>query len=92
MLAMRPEGVAGRLRIRVLTRDVTLSLNVYCKNPRIKQYHKENRALRTETTINNSYDFGIGRRLHNLPKLRGIWSRQPEVRAKRASKDDGQCL
>jgi hypothetical protein len=28
--------------------------------------------LRTETTINNTYDFGIGKRLHNLPKLREI--------------------
>ena len=51
---------------------MTPSLNVYYKNTRIKQYHKENRALRTETTINNTYDFGIGKRLHNLPKLREI--------------------
>src|SRR5262249_52437532 len=42
------------------------------KNARIKQYHKENRALRTETTINNTYDFDIRKRLHNLPKLREI--------------------
>jgi hypothetical protein len=62
----------GRFRTRILTRDVTPSLNVYYKNARIKQYHKENRALRTETTINNSYDFGVGKRLHNLPKLREI--------------------
>jgi hypothetical protein len=62
----------GRFRTRVLTTDVTPSLNVYYKNTRIKQYHKENRALRTETTINNTYDFGIGKRLHNLPKLREI--------------------
>jgi hypothetical protein len=41
-------------------------LNVYYKNTRIKQYHKENRALRTETTINNTYDFAIGKRLHNF--------------------------
>ncbi len=54
------------------TNDVTLSLNVYYKNTRIKQYHKENRALRTETTINNTYDFAVGKRLHNLPKLRAI--------------------
>src|SRR5712675_3200952 len=47
-------------------------LERYYKNTRIKQYHKEDRALRTETTINNSYDFGIGKRLHNLPKLREI--------------------
>src|SRR6201982_1998496 len=53
-----------------VTQDVTPSLNVYYKNARIKQYHKESRALRTETTINNTYDFGIGKRLHNLAKLR----------------------
>lgn len=62
----------ARFCTRVVTRDVTPSLNVYYKNARIKQYHKENRALRTETTINNTYDFGIGRRLHNLPKLRAV--------------------
>src|SRR6266704_2506231 len=62
----------GRFRTRVITQDVTPSLNVYYRNTRIKQYHKENRALRTETTINNTYDFGIGKRLHNLPKLREI--------------------
>jgi hypothetical protein len=62
----------GSLRTRVVTHDVTTSLNAYYKNTRIKQYHKENRALRTETTINNTYDFGIGKRLHNLAKLREI--------------------
>jgi len=62
----------ARFRTRVVTQDVTPSLNVHYKNARIKQYHKENRALRTETTINNTYDFGVGRRLHNLPKLRAI--------------------
>src|ERR1700682_2832573 len=62
----------GRFRTRIVTQDVTPSLMVYYKNTRIKQYHKENRALRTETTINNSYDFGVGKRLHNLPKLREI--------------------
>jgi hypothetical protein len=61
-----------RFCTRVITHDVTPSLNVHYKNTRIKQYHKENRALRTETTINNTYDFGIGKRLHNLPKLREI--------------------
>src|SRR5262245_26188332 len=29
-------------------------------------------ALRTETTINDTRDFGIGRRIENLPKLRRI--------------------
>jgi hypothetical protein len=67
-----PRNTLARFRTRVMTRDVTPSLNVYYKNTRIKQYHKENRALRTETTINNTYDFGVGRRLHNLRKLREI--------------------
>lgn len=62
----------GRFRTRVLTSGVTPSLHVEYKSTRIKQYHKEGRALRTETTINDSYDFGIGRRLCNLPALREI--------------------
>ena len=62
----------GLFRTRIVSKDVIPSLHVYYKNTRIKQYHKEERALRTETTINNTYDFGIGRRLHNLPKLRQI--------------------
>ncbi len=62
----------GQFRTRIVTQDVTPSLNIYYKNTPIKQYHKENKALRTETTINNSYDFGIGKRLHNLPKLREV--------------------
>jgi hypothetical protein len=62
----------GRCRTRILTQGVTPSLHVYYKNTHLKQYHKEGRALRTETTINNAYDFGVGRRLHNLPRLRQI--------------------
>jgi len=62
----------GQFRTRIVTKDVTPSLNVYYKNTRIRQYHKENRALRTETIINNTYDFGIRKRLHNLPELRKI--------------------
>jgi hypothetical protein len=50
--------VRERSCIRIVTHDVTPSLNVHYKNSRIKQYHKENRALHTETTINNTYDFG----------------------------------
>ena len=62
----------GCFRTRILTQDVTPSLHVYYKSARIKQYHKKQRALRTETTINNTYDFRIGKRLANLPKLREI--------------------
>jgi hypothetical protein len=62
----------GRFRTRILTNGVTPSLHVDYKNSRIKQYHKEGRALRTEITINNTYDFAIGKGLHNLPALRKI--------------------
>ena len=67
-----PRHARARFRTRVVTHDVTPSLNIYYKSTRIKQYHKENRALRIETTINNSYDFAVGKRLSNLPKLRAI--------------------
>jgi hypothetical protein len=62
----------GRFRTRVITDGVVPSLHVDYKHTRIKQYHKEGRALRTETTINNSRDFGIGKQLKNLPALRQI--------------------
>jgi len=68
----RRRGARQRFCTRVVTHDVTPSLNVFYKNTRIKQYHKESRALRTETTINNTYDFGVGKRLCNLGKLRKI--------------------
>jgi hypothetical protein len=68
----RKTATDGRCRTRILTEGVTPSLHVYYKNTHLKQYHKEGRALRTETTINNAYDFGVGRRLHNLPRLRQI--------------------
>jgi hypothetical protein len=62
----------GRWRTRVLTEGVTPSLHVDYKHSKIKQYHKEGRALRTETTINDTGDFGIGRRVCNLPALRQV--------------------
>jgi hypothetical protein len=62
----------GRFRTRVLTEGVVPSLHVDYKKSKVKQYHKEGQALRTETTINDTYDFAIGRALRNLPALREI--------------------
>lgn len=62
----------GRFRTRVLTDGVIPSLHVDYKHTRIKQYHMLGRALRTETIINDTYDFAIGRRLSNLPRLREV--------------------
>lgn len=62
----------GRFRTRVLTDGVTPTLYIDYKQTRIKQYHKEGRALRTETTINRPRDFKLGKRLKNLPALREV--------------------
>jgi hypothetical protein len=62
----------GAFRTRVLTEGVVPSLHVQYKKSKVKQYHKEGQALRTETTINDTYDFEIGRALRNLPALRAI--------------------
>ncbi len=68
----RKTAADGRCRTRIITEGVVPSLHVYYKNTHLKQYHKEGQALRTETTINNTYDFGVGRRLKNLAALRQI--------------------
>ncbi|MDN5772072.1 MAG: MarR family transcriptional regulator, partial [Microlunatus sp.] len=72
MRSRGPRPTPGRFRTRVITEGVTPSLHIDYKSTSIKQYHKEGRALRTETTINNARDFGIGKRLTNLPALREI--------------------
>lgn len=56
-------------RTRVFAAGVHPSLQVGYRNTRVKQYFKLNRALRTETTFNDTYDFRIGRKLENLPRL-----------------------
>ena len=60
----------GRFRTRVITEGVTPSLHVDYKHSRIKQYHKEGQALRTETTINDPDDFALRKGLQHLPALR----------------------
>jgi len=62
----------GRFRTRVLTEGVVPTLHIDYKHSRIKQYHKEGRALRTETTINDTRDFDLGKRLPNLAALRRV--------------------
>ena len=62
----------GRFRTRVLTDGVTPSLHIDYKRTRMKQYHKEGQALRTETTLNDTRDFALGKRLGNLAALRQV--------------------
>jgi hypothetical protein len=68
----RKQRTPGLFRTRVLTEGVTPSLHIDYKHTKIKQYHKEGRALRTETTINDTGDFEIRKRLTHLPALREI--------------------
>lgn len=53
----------GTFRTRVLTKGVDPTLCCYYKSSRLKQYFKEGKALRTETVICDTNDFGIGRRV-----------------------------
>jgi len=66
------KSTPGSFRTRVITDGVIPSLHIDYKGTRIKQYHKEGQALRTETTINNTRDFYIGKSLKNLHALRQI--------------------
>jgi hypothetical protein len=68
----RKRKTPSRFRTRVITDGVTPSLHIDYKNTKVKQYHKEGRALRTETTINNPHDFAVTKRLTSLPELRQI--------------------
>jgi len=62
----------GRFSTRVITHGVAPSIHIEYKRCHIKQYFKEERALRTETTFNDTYDFGVGRGLRNFCYLRSL--------------------
>ncbi|HVT60840.1 MAG TPA: hypothetical protein VHR45_20885 [Thermoanaerobaculia bacterium] len=62
----------GRFRTRVITDGVIPTLYIDYKHTSLKQYHKEGRALRTETTVNDTRDFDLGKRLKNLSALRKV--------------------
>lgn len=47
-----------------------VTINVFYKHSRLKQYLKDGRALRIETVINNPTDIRCNRRLPNLPELK----------------------
>jgi hypothetical protein len=59
-------------RTRVITDGVDPSLHIEYKSSHVKQYFKEQRALRTETTINNPNDFYVAKAVPNLTHLRNL--------------------
>jgi hypothetical protein len=60
------------LRTRVLQEGVVPSLHVEYKSCHVKQYFKEGRALRTETTINDPTDLRVRKDISNLGYLQKI--------------------
>jgi hypothetical protein len=65
-----PHNTNTRFRTRLVTHQVIPSLWLDYKHSFLKQYFKEGRALRTELVVNHTRDFGIGKALDNLPRLR----------------------
>jgi hypothetical protein len=53
----------GRFHTKVFHKGVQPAIQIHYRASKVKQYFKEGRALRTETTVNDTRDFGIGRRL-----------------------------
>lgn len=60
----------GRFATRVLTSGVDPSIQLHYRRSLAKAYCKLGRALRVETTINDTHDLGLGRLLRNLGELR----------------------
>ncbi len=59
-------------RTRVITDGVEPSLHIEYKSSHVKQYFKEQRALRTETTINTPKDFYVAKAVSNVSHLRDL--------------------
>jgi hypothetical protein len=81
----------SRFCTRVIQDGVQPNLHITYKHSGVKQYFKENRALRTETTINNPLDFDVRKDLSNWMYLRELGSKinQRLLETERVSQD---CL
>jgi hypothetical protein len=66
-----PQGkkAGGTFKTAIDRHATAVTVNIFYKHSRIKQYMKDGRALRIETVVNDAYDFGCGRLLHNLGDL-----------------------
>lgn len=62
----------SRFQTRVVQIGVQPSIHITYKHSGVKQYFKENRALRTETTINDPTDFDVTKDLSNWTYLRQL--------------------
>lgn len=57
------KATKGRFQTTVITRGVEPVIQAQYKHSKVKQYFKDGRALRTETTVNDPYDFAVKRTL-----------------------------
>jgi hypothetical protein len=63
------KDTVSEFKTKVITRGTEVTINAFYKHSRIKQYLKDQRALRIETVVNAPGDLGCQRRLHNLDEL-----------------------
>lgn len=63
------KDTVSEFKTKVITRGTEVTMNAFYRRSRIKQYLKDSRALRIETVINDAYDIGCQRRLHNLGEV-----------------------
>jgi hypothetical protein len=59
----------GTFRTQVITSGTCPYLYLFYKKTQVKQYLKEGKAIRTETTLNQPRDLGIGKELTNLAAM-----------------------
>ena len=78
-------------RTRVITDGVAPSLHVEYKHSHVKQYFKEQRALRTETTINDPNDFYVNKSIQNLAHLQDL-GRQTNRKLLEVERLSHQCV
>ncbi|HVE74302.1 MAG TPA: hypothetical protein VNA30_04320, partial [Mycobacteriales bacterium] len=74
-ITRRTPAPAHGYRTRVITSGIAPSPHVEYKHTDVKQYFKEERALWTETTINDPTDFQSRKALETLPQLRATGAR-----------------
>jgi hypothetical protein len=66
----RPAGPPpGGFKTKIDQRCELVTMNVFYRNSRVKQYLKDGKALRIETVVNDPRDLRVNRRLENLPEL-----------------------
>lgn len=89
----RTPAPRGGYRTRVITLGVQPSLHVEYRSSHVKQYFKEERALRTETTINDTKDFKVGKDISHMDELcqLGRATNQKLLEVERVSQDCVLC-